>query len=261
MSLCRELLINDPNKKAKQRRSLILLRQRVSDKQKEYKMQKILVVEDEVELAEYLTQSLTENGYNAKSIHEGGPAINTILEFQPHLVILDQCLPDTHGQEVLNKIRANSSTKNVPVVILTALSQEETIMSAFDNGADDYIEKPFSLSILLCRIKAILSRGLQKDTEFGLLVKNDFKIDCNAYKVQVGEESLETTLMEFNILRELFKADGKTLTREDLITRINAGANVTQRTIDVHVCSIRKKLNALGRNIETIRGVGYRLAI
>ncbi len=224
-------------------------------------MQKILIIEDEVELADYLTQSLAENGYHTQAIHEGNTALQTVLDYKPDLVVLDQCLPDTHGLEVLKAIRENSETKNTPVMILTAFSQEETIMSAFDKGADDYVEKPFSLSILLRRIKAVLSRGLQKDASGGVLVKNDLMIDCNSYKVKVKNSPLDTTLMEFNILRELFIANGKTLTREDLINRINGGANVTQRTIDVHVCAIRKKLNDHGHTIETIRGVGYRLTV
>lgn len=224
-------------------------------------MSKILIIEDEIELADYLNQSLSENGYQTKTIHEGNTALQTAIEYKPDLIILDQCLPDTHGQEVLKQVRENNEIKNTPVMILTALSQEETIMSAFDKGADDYVEKPFSLSILLRRIRAILSRGLQKETTGGVLVKNDLCIDLNSYKVRVKESPLDTTLMEFNILRELFLANGKTLTREDLIHRINAGANVTHRTIDVHVCAIRKKLNDHGHTIETIRGVGYRLTV
>lgn len=222
-------------------------------------MTKILIIEDEVEIADYLCQSLAENNYETRALHQGKNAMETLHSYKPDLVILDQCLPDAHGHEILKLIRAEPETQNIPVIILTELSQEDVIIKAFDYGADDYIEKPFSLNILLRRIKAVLSRSLPEEALSGVMEKDGLVIDNNAYKVLVNHHPLETTLMEFNILRQLFLANGKTLTREDLIHKINDGANVTNRTIDVHICAIRKKLNDYGHNIETIRGVGYRL--
>lgn len=224
-------------------------------------MHKILIVEDELELRDFLANVLKENGYEVLAACDGRTAAE-MLKQPVDLAILDQNLPDTNGQMILKSIRANPATKTVPVIMLTAISQEQTVVSAFDAGADDYVEKPFSVSVLLRRIKAVLSRASEQSSAEkakNIYQKEDLLLDCDSYKVKVNDQPLETTLMEFNILKELFKASGKTLTRDDLIKRISGSTAVTHRTIDVHICAIRKKLNAYGKTIETIRGVGYRL--
>jgi DNA-binding response OmpR family regulator len=163
----------------------------------------------------------------------------------------------------LQKIKTNPRFSKVPVIFLTAVAQEESIINAFDMGADDYIEKPFSVSILLRRMKAVLKRTEDKnpDKSVSIMKKGDLEVDFETYKVKISNQLLEMTLMEFNILKELIKADGRPLSRETLINRINGSTSVTERTIDVHICAIRKKLNTYGKTIETIRGVGYRLQL
>lgn len=223
-------------------------------------MNKILVVEDELDLRDFLFNVLSENGYEVKAVGDGLSAIKEAEIFKPALIILDQNLPDIKGPEILKAIREKKEIINPMVLILTALSQEQYVVNAFDSGADDYVEKPFSVSILLRRIKSLMKRvSSTPNGGSNIFEKNGLKLDCDTYKVKVDEEMLETTLMEFNILKELFKANGKTLTREELIHRISGTTAVTNRTVDVHICSIRKKLNLHGKNIETIRGVGYRL--
>lgn len=224
-------------------------------------MNKIMVVEDELDLRNFLTSVLEENNYIVQSSYSGALALTEIPTFKPDLILLDQNLPDMKGSKVLEAIKKNTETLGIPVIILTAVSHEESVVGAFDLGADDYVEKPFSVSVLLRRIKAILKRnteGRRVETK-NIFFKDGLQLDCDSYKVKIDENPLETTLMEFNILKELFKANGKALSRDDLINRISGTTAVTQRTIDVHICSIRKKLNAYGKNIETIRGIGYRL--
>lgn len=225
----------------------------------------ILLVEDESELRDFLTSVFEENGYKTISVSAGKKAFEVLESFKPNLMILDHNLPDIQGSQILTKIRSNAKYSDVPVMFLTAVSNEDNIINAFDMGADDYIEKPFSVNILLRRVKAVLNRYQEKAisgaTNRNVLKKGDLEIDFDSYKVKIGENNLEITLMEFNILKELLKADGKPLSRESLIQRINGSTSVTERTIDVHICAIRKKLNTHGKTIETIRGVGYRLHV
>lgn len=223
----------------------------------------ILLVEDEPELREFLTSVFEENGYNTVAVNGGKTAFEALETFEPNLMILDHNLPDIKGSQILNKLKSDKKYSHVPVVFLTAISNEDNIVSAFDMGAEDYIEKPFSVNILLRRVKAILNRCNEKveATARNIFKKGNLEIDFDSYKVKINNQNLDITLMEFNILKELLKADGKPLSREALIHRINGSTSVTERTIDVHVCAIRKKLNNFGKTIETIRGVGYRLHI
>ena len=224
----------------------------------------ILLVEDESELRDFLTSVFEENGYRTISVNAGKKAFEVLESFKPNLMILDHNLPDIKGSQILSRIKNDAKYADLPVMFLTAVSNEDNIVSAFDMGADDYIEKPFSVNILLRRIKAVLNRYQEKaysDTISirNILKKGDLEVDFDSYKVKINGNNLEITLMEFNILKELLKADGKPLSRESLIQKISGSTTVTERTIDVHVCAIRKKLNTHGKTIETIRGVGYRL--
>lgn len=220
----------------------------------------ILLVEDEPELRDFLTSVFEENGYKTIAVNAGKKAFEVLESFTPNLMILDHNLPDIKGSQILDRLKADAKYSDVPVVFLTAVNNEDNIVNAFDMGADDYIEKPFSVNILLRRVKAILNRYREKvQSEGNVLKKGDLEVDFDSYKVKIAGKNLEITLMEFNILKELLKADGKPLSRESLIQRINGSTSVTERTIDVHICAIRKKLNTHGKTIETIRGVGYRL--
>ena len=220
----------------------------------------ILLVEDEPELRDFLTSVFEENGYKTIAVNAGKKAFEVLESFTPNLMILDHNLPDIKGSQILDRLKADAKYSDVPVVFLTAVNNEDHIVNAFDMGADDYIEKPFSVNILLRRVKAILNRYQEKvQSEGNVLKKGDLEVDFDSYKVKIAGKNLEITLMEFNILKELLKADGKPLSRESLIQRINGSTSVTERTIDVHICAIRKKLNTHGKTIETIRGVGYRL--
>lgn len=222
----------------------------------------ILLVEDELELREFLTSVFEENGYKTIAVNAGKKAFEVLESFKPNLMILDHNLPDLQGSQILNKLKSDQKFADIPVVFLTAVSNEDNIINAFDMGADDYIEKPFSVNILLRRVKAVLNRYQEKaasTSKRNILKRGDLEVDFDAYKVKIAGNNLEITLMEFNIINELLKADGKPLSREALIQKINGSTSVTERTIDVHVCAIRKKLNTHGKTIETIRGVGYRL--
>jgi DNA-binding response OmpR family regulator len=214
-----------------------------------------------MELREFLTSVFEENGYNTVAVNAGKTAFEALETFKPNLMILDHNLPDIKGSQILNQLKADKKYSDVPVVFLTAVSGEDSIVNAFDMGVDDYIEKPFSVNILLRRVKAILNRAGEKNavSTHNIYKKGNLEVDFDTYKVKINDNNLDITLMEFNILKELLKADGRPLSREALIQRINGSTSVTERTIDVHVCAIRKKLNTHGKTIETIRGVGYRL--
>lgn len=226
-------------------------------------MNKVLLVEDETELRDFLKGVFDENGFETLAVENGEKALTSIENFNPKLLVLDHNLPDMNGAQILQKVKAHPRFSKLPVIFLTAVSKEDSIISAFDMGADDYIEKPFSISILLRRMKAVLNRseGRAHEKSVSLMKKGDLEVDFETYKVKISNQPLEMTLMEFNILKELIRADGRPLSREALIQRINGSTAVTERTIDVHICAIRKKLNTYGRTIETIRGIGYRLQL
>jgi two-component system alkaline phosphatase synthesis response regulator PhoP len=223
----------------------------------------ILLVEDEPELREFLTSVFEENGYKTISVEGGKKAFEVLASFKPSLMILDHNLPDIKGSQILTTLKSDLKFSDIPVLFLTAVNNEDNIVNAFDMGADDYIEKPFSVNVLLRRIKAVLNRYHDKtqSSSSNIMKKGDLEIDFDSYKVKINGNNLDITLMEFNIIKELLKADGKPLSREALIHRINGQTSVTERTIDVHICAIRKKLNTVGKTIETIRGVGYRLHV
>ncbi len=223
----------------------------------------ILLVEDEPELREFLQTVFQENGYNTVAVPDGAKAFETLQSFKPNLMVLDHNLPDIKGSAILEKIKSDSNLANTPVVFLTAVSDEENVVNVFDKGADDYIEKPFSVNILMRRIKAVLNRYENNSSSSGpnILKKGNLEIDFDSYKVKVDGQSLDLTLMEFNILTELLRTNGKPLSREAIIQKISGSTTVTERTVDVHICAIRKKLNVHDKTIETIRGVGYRLHI
>lgn len=223
----------------------------------------VLLVEDEPELREFLQTVFQENGYNTVAVSNGSKAYETLEYFKPNIMILDHNLPDVKGSDILEKIRSDEKHAKTPVVFLTAVSDEENVVNVFDKGADDYIEKPFSVNILMRRIKAVLNRyeNNSASSEPNILKKGNLEIDFDSYKVKVDGQSLDFTLMEFNILTELLRTNGKPLSREAIIQKISGSTTVTERTVDVHVCAIRKKLNAHGKTIETIRGIGYRLHI
>lgn len=222
---------------------------------------RILIVEDERDLAELLAYNLQKAGYQVTTVHDGKAAIERVRRDPPDLVLLDIMLPGVSGHDVARDIRTNPRTSTLPIIMLTARAEEAQQLTGLAAGADDYIAKPFSTKILLARVHALLRRvapaGGAERLEVGPIVA-----DLSAHQLTLAGTPLVLTLTEFKLLVALMQQHGKVLSRADLIARvIGPDIVVTTRTIDVHIASIRKKLGRHGGMIRTIRGVGYQLVM
>lgn len=233
---------------------------------------KVMVVEDESDIREILKNLLEEEGFQVVALDNGLNLMEELQSNRPDLLLLDQILPGKTGVEAVREVRASQSFGRLPIIMVTGLSGEDDKVNALDLGADDYVTKPFYPKELAARIKALARRTDQAvvgDTKAEEAVStgdqnriqhDNVFIDFSAHKVTVDGNEIALTLTEFKILGELLKQTGRVLTREKLRERALGNLNVTDRTIDVHMASLRKKLGAVGNQIETVRGVGYRFA-
>ncbi len=220
---------------------------------------RVLIVEDERDLADLLKFNLERSGYRAATVHDGKSALRSIETERPDLVILDVMIPELSGTEVASRIRTNPSTTKLPIVMLTAKADEVDQLVGLAVGADDYITKPFSVKLLLARIEALLRRSEDRPAGDKTVRLGGIEIDLDAHQARVDGAIIHLTLTEFRLLAALVQAPGRVLTRRHLMTKaMGPGVTVTERTIDVHLTAIRKKLGAYGNLIATVRGVGYR---
>ncbi|MBN2529749.1 MAG: response regulator transcription factor [Deltaproteobacteria bacterium] len=222
----------------------------------------ILIVEDEKDLLEILEYNLKKEGYFVKSSLNGQGGLAALDTTPiPELVILDLMLPDISGIEICRRLRANPKTRDIPVLMLTAKSEEIDRVIGFEVGADDYVTKPFSVRELMLRVKALLKRSATRETPGEEIVFGALKIDVPAHRVWVNEEETVLTALEFNLLTTLYERKGRVQTREVLLCDVwDINADVTTRTVDTHVKRLREKIGLAGVYIETVRGVGYRFA-
>lgn len=223
---------------------------------------KVLVVEDESEIREFLISQFIDSGALAVGLPSGDQVLQTLEAFQPNVVLLDQMMPGKSGREIINEIRSSARFSETPIMMVTGLDGEAEKIQALEMGADDYVTKPFSVKELIARAQALVRRAkaAHKQTQKNLVVK-DLTVDFNAHKVLLRGVEIPLTLTEFKILCELLRQSGQVLTRDKLRERALGNLNVTDRTIDVHMASLRKKLEDMGDSIETVRGVGYRMAL
>lgn len=213
----------------------------------------ILIVEDEKEIREGVSEYLSEVGYNVISAEDGMQAIELFKNSKIDLVILDIMLPKANGFVVLNKIRQES---NVPVIMLTAMSDDYTQIMSFDEKADDYITKPFSIIVLHKRIEALLRRGV-KVSENKKWFYGDIEIDFEGYSARKNGENIDLKPKEIKLIELLLKYEGKVLTRAQILDNLwNIEESPNDRVIDVYIKNIRKKL--LLDCIVTVKGVGYK---
>ena len=224
----------------------------------------ILVIDDEEDIRELLEYNLTKEGFRVYTQPDGSNGLKMIRERRPDLIILDLMLPGLDGLDVCRIVKNDKDLNHIPIVMLTAKGEEEDVITGLELGADDYITKPFSMYILIARIKAIFRRMESKGSEstnLSPIVVGPVIIDTQKYQVLVNKNEIKLTPTEFNILKLLALNEGKVLTRKQLLGNIqgNSVDFVTERTIDVHLTSLRKKLGSEGWMIETVRGVGYRL--
>ena len=223
---------------------------------------KIVIVEDETEIRDFLVSQFNERGFEAIGFENGEGIISKLEKTDPKIVILDQMMPGKSGSEVIREIRSSARFSEMPIIMLTGLDGESDKVKALDLGADDYITKPFGIKEVIARVNSLIRRveSNYKKTQKQLIIQ-DLEIDFAAHKVTHKGADVALTLTEFKILGELIKQTGQVLTRDALREKALGNLNVTDRTIDVHMASLRKKLETMGDKIETVRGVGYRMTL
>ena len=223
------------------------------------KQKRILIVEDDHSLIDVLKYNLEQSNYNVDIARDGNEALRQADAFNADLILLDIMLPGLDGIEVCRQLRSRKNTKNCLVVMLTAKSEEIDQLVGFSVGADDYVTKPFSVNVLLQRVKALLRRQEPQPDERDLIVSQGISIDRRSHQATAGESHLPLTKSEFALLEFLIRNQGRVFSRAELIdAALGDDAIVLERTIDVHIRAIRKKLGGYAPLIETIRGIGYR---
>lgn len=222
-------------------------------------MQRILIVEDEVDIAELISFNLSRKDYEPLTAHDGIRGVEMAIQNQPDLVILDLMLPGKDGYEVLKDLRRDTRTRSIPVLMLTARSQTEDRIRGLEAGADDYLTKPFSSKELMLRVGAILKR-VQATPGSVTLEHGPFRFDKNTQHFYLDNEPVELTSTEFKLLLYLCERAGNAQDRNLLLTDIWGYSDAAQsRTLDTHMKRLRQKLGEHGSLIETVRGVGYRV--
>ena len=224
--------------------------------------EKILVVDDEEHILELISFNLTNNGYKVIKANNGIDAVRLAIEEKPKLILLDLMIPGKDGYDVCREVRSNSEIRNIPIIMLTAKSEELDKILGLELGADDYITKPFSVRELLARVKAVLRRFSVVEPESSVWVFGNLKADFEKREIHVKDKKLDLTLKEFVLLEIFIRNIGKILTRDTLLDKIWGYEYIGEtRTVDVHIRYLRKKVEEDDKNpklIETIRGVGYR---
>lgn len=220
---------------------------------------KVLVVEDDRSLSEVLKYNLSQNGYEVICAYDGQDGLNQAFLRLPKFVILDVMLPVIDGIEVCKRLRSNNETKDALVLMLTAKAEESDQLVGFSVGADDYVVKPFSVKVLLQRLKALDRRSETDRRSEEKISSQGIDIDRVKYLVTIQGKQIDLTPTEFRLLETLICQPGRAFRRNELIdTALGADTVVIERTIDVHIRALRKKMDESGNLIETVRGIGYR---
>jgi two-component system phosphate regulon response regulator PhoB len=227
--------------------------------------QRVLVVEDEMDIAALVAYQLTREGYRVETAANGTDALAAVHRELPSLVILDRMLPGLSGDEVLKALKSEVTTRFVPVLVLTARREQEDRIRGLEMGADDYLSKPFSPRELVLRVGAILRRWESPALASGgrLLVAGSLRLDVDAHRATVDGDEVQLTPTEFRLLQTLLERRGRTQSRRQLLESVwDMGSDVSERietrTVDMHVRRLRAKLGAAGDLVETVRGFGYR---
>ncbi len=223
---------------------------------------KILVIEDEVDIRNLIRHNLTREGYDVGVAENGEEGLRLARKDNYDMAILDLMLPNMNGLDVCRAIRADEKLRSTGILIVTAKDDEADIVTGLELGADDYLVKPFSVRVLTARVRAVLRRleGLPAHEDDKPIMAGPLKIDVRRHEIHVSGKKVDLTLAEFRILENLAKQTGRVLTRNQLLD-IALGQDhfVLDRTIDVHVSALRRKLGDAAEYLETVRGVGYRL--
>jgi phosphate regulon transcriptional regulator PhoB len=221
----------------------------------------VLIVEDEPDIRNLIVHHLTRDGFRCRTAGSGAEALARVRSSAPDLVVLDLMLPEMTGLEVCRRLRADPTTAGVPIIMLTAKTDEVDRIVGLEMGADDYVAKPFSPKELVARVRAVLRRARPGEATRPLAA-GSVRLDTSRHLVTVGGRPVELTPKEFDLLHALLEAGGRVLSREHLLNRVWGYARadeIESRTVDVHIRRLRSKLGPEERRIATIKGVGYRL--
>ena len=224
--------------------------------------ERILVVDDERDILELIRFNLERDGFEVHTVDSGEAALAQAARLKPDLMVLDLMLPGVDGTEVCRRIRENRATREIPVIMLTAKSEDADIVRGLEIGADDYVTKPFSPKVLVARIKATLRRksGDPDDEGADLIEIHGIRIDISRHEVWIDDEQVILSATEFAIMVFLARNPGWVFSRNKIIDTVKGkDYPVTERSVDVQILGLRKKLGAKGKLVQTVRGVGYRL--
>jgi len=213
-------------------------------------------------MADLVAKRLEREGYHVEAAYDGLAGLELIRAQPPDLAIVDIMLPRLSGTDLVSEMRQDPRTAGVPVIMMTAKGTESDIVVGLRLGADDYVTKPFSLSVMVARVGAVLRRTAPAAPAAGTIRAGPITIDANRHLVEVNGKAVGLTLTEFRLLVALAAARGRVLTRSRLIDHaMGVNVVVTDRTIDVHMTSLRRKLGGARSAVRTVRGVGYRLSL
>ena len=216
----------------------------------------IYIVEDDKDIREIETIALRNSGYQIQAFESAREFFRKVEEKKPDLVLLDVMLPDESGYEIVKKIRRTPTLKKLPVIMVTAKTSEIDMIRGLDEGADDYIKKPFSVMELISRVKALLRRTEAENEK--MLKLDDLCLDHERHVVYLGENLIELTFKEYELLRLLLSNVGVAVSRENIMIRVwGTDFEGESRTVDMHIKTLRQKLGDMGSRIKTIRNVGY----
>ena len=224
---------------------------------------RILLVDDEPDILRLLSYNLKKRGYQTDEVRDGEEALRRVREHSYQLIILDLMLPGLSGMEICRILKQNPKTSSVPVIMLTARSEEMDKVAGLESGAEDYITKPFGVREFLARVKTALRRAEGSKAVDGILRAGALEIDLERHRARAGDKLLDLSPTEFRLLRFLMERRGKVFSRDQILDSVWKGdAFVEQRTVDVHIRRLRAELEkaGAGRYIQTVRGVGYSFA-
>ena len=220
---------------------------------------RIILVEDEEDIASLIKLQADLSGYKLHVEVDGLNGFRAIDREKPDLVILDIMLPGQNGLDVCRKMKHDPKLKDIPVILISAKSEELDVILGLELGADDYVTKPFSPKVLFSRVKTVLRRNQEPERQPASIVFDGFRVEMDSFQVQKQGRQIPLTLSEFGILKRLLQNNGKVLTRNQLLDDLSTDDSfVVDRNIDVHIAALRKKLGPNFDYIETVRGVGYR---
>jgi two-component system alkaline phosphatase synthesis response regulator PhoP len=220
----------------------------------------VYYVEDDASIRGAVLYALNSTGFEAEGFEDGESFFEAVSQQLPDIVLLDIMLPGIDGLEVLERLRADRKTADIPVILITAKGSEFEKVIGLDSGADDYVAKPFGVTELISRIKAVLRRVPRQDAAEQITV-DGLTIDIRQHTVTIEGKEIDLTLKEFNLLHCLMRNEGRVFTRDELLDIVwGYDAETETRTVDVHIGTIRQKLGEYSSYIKTVRGLGYRFA-